>query len=96
MKKRKCDSIRMGQYCRFMGRAGCTYNPCGCRPIDEKCVGCDNVMGYIGELFCKSYVNPTARWGAINCGTATHLEGEKGVTGTKLNPIKASKRGGES
>jgi hypothetical protein len=45
--------------------------------------------------YCKVYAFPTAKWRNGNCNMADHLEIETKKDTKKVNPLKASKRGGK-
>lgn len=68
------------------------------QPIVEQCEGCERIVEEEGARFCRSYLNPAAKWRQGMCNFATHAKPElKLVTELKLvkvriNPLKASKR----
>jgi len=64
-----------------------------CKPVVEKCEGCERVKAHEGEKFCTSYPVPERKWSHGVCNFATHVKAEKDKTGkVKVNPLKASKR----
>ncbi len=62
------------------------------QPVIEKCDGCGRVVEQEGEQFCKSYLNPAAKWKLGICNFATHAKPEITVTKVRINPLKAAKR----
>ncbi|MCG8470926.1 MAG: PxxKW family cysteine-rich protein, partial [Desulfobacterales bacterium] len=46
------------------------------------------------EKYCTSAPDPDARWKNGNCNLATHVKNVIEEKKQKINPIKASKRGG--
>jgi len=68
------------------------------QPIVEQCIAgekcCSKVVVEGEKSFCKSYAFPTAKWKNGNCNMADHLIIEK-KDSKKVNPLKASKRGGK-
>lgn len=84
-------------------------DPRDIHPIHEKCVGCDcirvakeNGIEDVKAEYCQAYAKPELWWRkhpAVEgtdffCPKATHLEQIEPKIFKKLNPIKASKRGG--
>lgn len=62
------------------------------QPIIDKCEGCDRVVGENDVNYCKTYVNPAAKWRIGYCNFATHSKPEINVVKVRINPLKASKR----
>lgn len=61
-------------------------------PIIDKCEGCGRIVEQGGATYCKSYVNPAAKWKLGICNFATHAKPEIEVVKTRVNPLKAAKR----
>jgi hypothetical protein len=83
--------VKEGEECLFMTKAGCTYNGGSCHPIVEQCEGCERVVTYHDQRFCRSYPNPSVKWKTGKCNFATHMKAS-GQNQQKINPLKASKR----
>lgn len=62
------------------------------KPVIDKCEGCDRVVEEAGNTYCKSYINPEAKWKVGICNFATHAKPEITVTKVRVNPLKAAKR----
>ena len=62
------------------------------QPIIEKCDGCDRIVEENSSQYCKTYVNPTAKWHLGICNFATHAKPEIEVVTVRVNPLKAAKR----
>ena len=62
------------------------------KPIIDKCEGCERIVEEDGEKYCKTYVNPEAKWRLGICNFATHQKPEIIVAKVRINPLKASKR----
>ena len=62
------------------------------KPIIDKCEGCERIVEENGEKYCKTYVNPEAKWRLGICNFATHQKPEIQVAKVRINPLKASKR----
>ena len=85
----KCNTIRPGKECGFMGRKDCKLPEKKCYPVVEFCKGC----GKIENDYCKSYAHPQVKWEMTGaCPLATHIEKKAEEEKKKLNPIKASKK----
>lgn len=89
-----CTTVRNGSDCPFMTKAGCSYEGGVCKPIVEKCEGCARIGEFSSEKYCTSAPDPDARWKNGNCNLATHVKNVIEEKKQKINPIKASKRGG--
>ena len=64
-----------------------------CKPIIDKCEGCERTTEHDGAKYCSSYALPERKWSHGVCNFATHVKAEKGTGGkVKVNPLKASKR----
>lgn len=62
------------------------------QPIIDKCEGCERVMTDDGASYCRTYLNPGAKWRLGICNFATHQKPEIKVVKVRINPLKASKR----
>lgn len=62
------------------------------KPIIDKCEGCERIVEEGGVKFCRTYVNPEAKWRLGICNFATHQKPEIKVANVRINPLKASKR----
>jgi hypothetical protein len=62
------------------------------KPVVDKCEGCERVVEEDGSRYCKTYVNPEAKWRLGICNFATHQKPEIKVAKVRINPLKASKR----
>ncbi|MGB5685384.1 MAG: PxxKW family cysteine-rich protein [Candidatus Electrothrix sp.] len=62
------------------------------QPIIEKCEGCDRIVEENSSQYCKTYVDPTAKWRLGICNFATHAKPEIEVVTVRVNPLKAAKR----
>jgi hypothetical protein len=89
-----CTTVKEGQECSFMTKKGCGFNSGACHKIVEACVGCQRVVNYTEGDYCMVFPDPAAKWRIGNCNMATHLKVEAAKGAAKINPIKASKRGG--
>ncbi len=89
----KCTTVRKDENCVFMKAKGCSFEGGVCKPIVEKCEGCDRIVDLTTGKYCSSFPEPTAKWRMSLCNMATHQKIEVKETKQKLNPLKASKRG---
>lgn len=90
-----CQTTRKGQECAFMTKDGCVYNGGSCYQIVESCNGCSRVVSYETGWYCGKCPEPEKKWKNGNCNLATHIADESAkAKNAKVNPIKASKRGG--
>jgi hypothetical protein len=62
------------------------------QPIIEKCEGCERIIEVESSRYCRTYVNPEAKWKLGICNFATHVKPEITTAKVKVNPLKASKR----
>jgi len=62
------------------------------KPVIDKCEGCERAVEAESNKYCKSYVDPEAKWRRGICNFATHAKPETLVVKVKVNPLKASKR----
>ena len=93
----KCATLKPDTECVFMRKDGRSFNGGACHPIVEQCQGCNYVVSFSTGQFCKAYGDPTTKWLDNRCNFATNYQAEATAeTNKKLNPLKASKRGGRS
>jgi len=88
-----CTTVRNGVDCTFMKKKGCSYNGGVCREIAEQCKGCSRIIIFESASYCSVAPEPALKWKNGICNMATHIKVEVTKTQTKINPIKASKRG---
>lgn len=62
------------------------------QPIIEQCEGCGRIVESESSKFCRSYINPAAKWKLGICNFATHAKPEINVVKIRVNPLKAAKR----
>lgn len=86
-----CETVRKGQDCPFMTAKGCSYTGGVCREIVEQCDGCSRTTQFDSGWYCTACPEPKKRWKNGNCNMATHIKATA-EAGTKINPLKASKR----
>lgn len=91
----QCQTVLPGTECTFWSKNGCIAQGGSCQNVIEMCVGCDHIVeGTIGPV-CVKAPNPTQKWSAHGlCNFATHRKVEVKIEEVKINPLKASKRGG--
>lgn len=89
-----CQTIKAGTACVFMTKKGCGFNGGSCYQIIDKCEGCAKILEHPTGKYCMVYPDPASKWAVGGCSAATHLK--KAIAGEdqKINPLKASKRGG--
>jgi len=87
-----CDTLKQGVECAFMSKTGCRFNGGTCHPALEQCEGCQKMLELPAGKFCMIFPDPTVKWRLGNCNMATHVQVSNGQKGTKINPLKASKR----
>ena len=88
-----CATIKQGQECPFMTAKGCSYNGGICHQIVEQCQGCNRGTELSSGWYCTACPDPSAKWKNGNCNLASHVNSETVSVKTKINPLKASKRG---
>jgi len=69
-----------------------SYNEKKFRTIIDKCTGCERIIEENGSLFCKTFMQPEAKWRLGICNFATHAKPEINVVTIRVNPLKAAKR----
>jgi len=89
-----CTTLKENTECPFMSAKGCGYNGGHCHEIVEKCDGCNRRVEFSSGWFCASSPEPTLKWRNGNCNLATHVSAKAVAKKAKVNPLKASKRGG--
>lgn len=76
-----------------MSKSGCSFNGGACHIIVEACEGCQKVIEYPTGKYCMVFPDPSAKWRRGACNMATHVQTATKKENTKINPLKASKRG---
>lgn len=69
-----------------------SYNEKNFKPIIDKCTGCERIVEENGLFFCKTFMQPDAKWRLGICNFATHAKPEINVVTIRVNPLKAAKR----
>jgi hypothetical protein len=72
------------------------YSAGSFQPVIEQCDGCDRIVEENSSKFCKTYMNPEAKWRLGICNFATHAKPEIKVVKVRINPLKAAKRASSS
>ncbi len=62
------------------------------KEIAEKCDGCERIIEVKSTKYCKTYIDPEAKWRLGICNFASHVKPEIKVQKVRINPLKASKR----
>ncbi|MBW1697730.1 MAG: PxxKW family cysteine-rich protein [Deltaproteobacteria bacterium] len=88
-----CETIRKGTDCPFMTAKGCSYNGGICHEIIDNCKGCNRTKQFSSGWYCTAWPDPSLKWKTGNCNMASHLSKETSSARSKINPLKASKRG---
>jgi len=78
-----------------MKASGCSYNGGVCHPIVEQCKGCSRTVEVAAGVYCAACPEPALKWKRGNCNMATHIVAAVAESKQKINPLKASKRGGK-
>ena len=73
-----------------------SYSVGSFQPVIDKCDGCDRIVEENSTNYCKTYVNPAAKWRLGICNFATHAKPEIKVVKVRINPLKAAKRASSS
>ncbi len=89
-----CTTVKPGVECVFMTKKGCSFNGGTCHKIIEACDGCNRSSDFPGGWYCAACPDPSLKWKAGKCNMATHVKDESKTKTIKINPLKASKRGG--
>jgi len=66
------------------------------QPVIEQCEGCERIVEEDASRYCKTYLNPAAKWRLGMCNFATHAKPEIKVVKVRINPLKAAKRASSS
>jgi len=69
-----------------------SYSAGSFQPVIDKCDGCDRIVEAGSSRYCKTYINPAAKWRLGICNFATHAKPEIKVVKVRINPLKAAKR----
>jgi hypothetical protein len=62
------------------------------QPVVERCEGCERIVEENGAKYCRTYLDPAAKWRLGMCNFATHAKPELKLVKVRVNPLKASKR----
>ena len=62
------------------------------QPVTEQCEGCERIVEEKSTRYCRTYLNPAAKWRLGLCNFATHAKPELKLVKVRVNPLKASKR----
>jgi len=89
-----CETTRKGAECAFMSKSGCSYNGGTCKPVVDECNDCGRSVKCETGMYCSASPDPAIKWKNGPCNLATHVSNGVAEIKTKVNPIKASKRGG--
>ena len=76
-----------------MTASGCSYNGGSGHQVVESCKGCGRSMELASGWYCSACPEPSLKWKNGSCNLATHVSVAVASNGTKINPLKASKRG---
>ena len=79
-----------------MQQAEVNYSDGKFQPVVEKCSGCDRIVEDNGNQYCRTYLQPEAKWRLGICNFATHVKPEIKVAKVRINPLKAAKRASKS
>lgn len=90
-----CATIKPGIECFFMNKDGCKFNGGTCNTVIDKCEGCQKAQDFPAGIYCINFPDPASKWRFGVCNMATHVKASTANSAQKLNPIKASKRGGK-
>ena len=88
-----CTTIKEGLECPFMAKKGCSYNGGICHKIVDQCNGCNRSTEFSSDWYCTACPDPSLKWKNGACNFASHVSTASAATKTKINPLKASKRG---
>ena len=72
------------------------YSSASFQPVIDQCEGCDRIVEENTTRYCKTYLNPAAKWRLGICNFATHAKPEIKVVKVRINPLKAAKRASSS
>ncbi len=88
-----CETIKKGTECPFMTNSGCSFNGGVCHETVDQCDGCARAAELSSGWYCSACPDPSSKWKISKCNLATHLATTPKGNKTKINPLKASKRG---
>jgi hypothetical protein len=60
--------------------------------VVEQCDGCERIVEEDSAKYCRTYMDPKAKWHMGLCNFATHAKPEFNLVKVRVNPLKASKR----
>lgn len=89
-----CTTVKNGNECTLMTAKGCSYNGGYCCEIVDECKECKRSAEFSGAWYCTACPEPALKWKNGNCNLATHVSSIVKENKIKINPLKASKRGG--
>lgn len=69
-----------------------SYSERNFKSVIDQCTGCGRVVEEEGIQFCKTYMQPEAKWRIGICNFATHAKPEINIVTIRVNPLKAAKR----
>ncbi|NVM23243.1 MAG: hypothetical protein HWN68_15845 [Desulfobacterales bacterium] len=87
-----CTTVKPGVECVFMTKKGCSFNGGTCHSVVEQCRGCSRTSELASGWYCTACPDPSVKWKSGKCNLATHVKDTDEAKGTKINPLKASKR----
>lgn len=76
----------------MQNEAAMSFSERNFQPVVENCEGCERVVEESGAKFCRSYLQPEAKWRLGICNFATHAKPEIEIATIRINPLKAAKR----
>ena len=88
-----CTTIKEGMECPFMSAKGWPYHDRLRHRLVEQCEGCNRGSEFSSGWFCTACPEPATKWKNGNCNMASHVSTKATAAKTKINPLKASKRG---
>ena len=88
----ECQAVIPGMECNFWGKQGCTYPGAACRPVVDKCDGCERVVKSPTGAVCGVYPEPELKWQQGICNFSTHVKAQTKSEEARVNPLKASKK----
>lgn len=91
----QCQTVQPGAECTFWGKNGCVFEGNACQNIVDDCEGCERIVDSTIGKVCSVAPAPKQKWAVTICNFATHRKIEKTVVEQRINPLKASKRGGK-
>jgi hypothetical protein len=69
-----------------------SYSERNFKSVIDQCIGCERIVEEAGLQFCKTYMQPDAKWRIGICNFATHAKPEINIVTIRVNPLKAAKR----